>query len=111
MFHFTVATHAELWIAGQQQLVVAKPGFSALFSANVKVIEAARLRVAGVTVRSMTISAADIVSPVLTSAEVVVFFLSRVTGQAGLRNCFRAYVLKEIIFLGSPSSMWALPGP
>ena len=48
----------------------------------------------------MTISAGDIVSPVLTSAEVVVFFLSRVTGQAGLRNLLRAQRLEGDHLLG-----------
>lgn len=43
----------------------------------------------------MTVSTANIVSPVLTTTEVIALFPSSVTGQACLGDCLRTLVLKR----------------
>ena len=46
------------------------------------------------SMRGVTIRAADVVAPVLTTAEVVVFLSAGVTGQTGFRNLLRRFVLE-----------------
>ena len=49
--------------------------------------------------RRMTICAADVVTPVLTATEVVVFFLARMTAKAGLRGFFGRFRFEGNNFL------------
>ena len=42
----------------------------------------------------VTVSAADVVAPVLTTTEVVVLFLAGMARQAGLSSFFRRFILK-----------------
>lgn len=62
----------------------------------------------------MTIRAADVVAPVFATTEVVVFFLSRMTAEAGLRGFFRRFrfernnLLRVALF--EVSLAWSMTG-
>ena len=45
--------------------------------------------------RRVTVCAANIVAPVLTTPEVVVFFFTGMAGKAGLRGCLRRFILER----------------
>src|SRR6476661_112394 len=63
-------------------------------------IGSGELAAACLRVGRVTVGAADVVAPVFTAAEVIVLFLTRVTGQTRLGDLFRRLVFERDDLLG-----------
>ena len=87
VFRLTMTTETKLWLARLEQLQIGDAGLLRVGSRD-EHIRRRELAPAGFRVRRVAVSAADVVAPVLAAAEVVVFFPTRVTGEARFRDLF-----------------------
>ena len=89
---FRVATQTELWLVHLQQFCRREARFLSISvgDKNIRVGEVlSRLHSVG----RMAIDATNVVTPMLAAPEVVVLFLTRVTGKTSLRNLFWRFIL------------------
>ena len=89
-----MATETELWLARLEQLQIGEPGLLRVGSRD-EHIRRRELTPAGFRVRRVTVSATDVVAPVLAAPEVVVFFPASMTGQTRFRDLFRRFVFER----------------
>lgn len=79
VFRFAVTLHAELGLSFYQQFLSSEAGFLCI-SWRHKRIGVRLIRSGGRRVRCVTVSTANVLSPVFAATEVVVFFTSSVAG-------------------------------
>jgi hypothetical protein len=92
-FHLAVTTQAELGLAVFQQLHRRKSRLFCIRSGNVNV-GAGQVFSGDTFMRRMAFGTTDVIAPVLTAAEVVVFFFAGMAGKTSLRNFFGRLVFE-----------------
>ena len=88
-----MATNAKLRVIHLQQFDGGEAGLFGIGGGH-SAVRAGKISIGRDQVRRMTVSAADVVAPVLAATEVIVLFLARMTGQTSLGVCLGRFVLE-----------------